>query len=431
MTTLNVSDIHATRSQKITDSSLSAVMLAGIAWIAIWLGINSGLEFLMEIPVDMLGWIHFVRTLLPLLILLFILPTLFSSRFSDEFPGATQLWLLYGLIGAAMSILSPEPMQALYWAGCYLAVFAGMSLYLRSGDPLRRAVQLNYLSWFVAAIFLGALMYLARGILFTGAGFDITAYSAHAKMPVALDMAMSRSSGMARFAAIPGVVCFIMIWTARGWRKIPFIAMTCGSAYLIWAFQSRGAMIGFAAAIAFAMLFLGRTPRYIGICLIVLLVAVGMGEIVSQDTYDQIVQHITRGQNTEQVQTMNGRTELWDSAWQFALHNPLGRGAQADRMFIGEHVHNTYLYALLESGFAGAILFAAGLAWAWLMFLRAVRSDVPDELGQRALLIQIGALLAFFTVRSIPEVSGAMYGVDLMVMLPALAYLSLLDRQIS
>jgi len=52
-----------------------------------------------------------------------------------------------------------------------------------------------------------------------------------------------------------------------------------------------------------------------------------------------------------------------------------------------------------------------------------------DQLGQRVFLIQAGGVLAFFTVRSIPEVCGAMFGVDLMVMLPVLAYLGLLGQQ--
>jgi O-antigen ligase len=328
-------------------------------------------------------------------------------------------------------VMSSEPWPAAYWAACYLSAFVVLSVYLNSDQPLARAMQLNYLSWIIAAIFLSILMYLAREILFTGEGLDVTAYNAHSRMPMVAEMAMSRASGMARFAAVPGVVCFVMIWVARGWRKIPFIIISSISGYLIWAFQSRGAMVGFAAAMAFAMLFLGRVPRNIGICAMILLGVIASGRIVSDETYQQLVQHVTRGQDENQVETMNGRTDLWENAWQFSLQNPLGRGPQADRFFIGDHVHNTYLYALMEAGFVGVALFAAGLGWAWIMFFRAVWSDVPGELGHRAFLIQVGAILMFFTVLSIPEVCGSLYGVDLMVMLPAVAYLGLLDRRIA
>jgi O-antigen ligase len=430
MTTLNIPALKP-RESAAAPRWLGAGAITALAWIAIWLGINSGPEVLAQMPTDALGWAHFLRTLAPLLVLMIFLPTVLSRRFGEEFPGAAKLWVIYGLIGAAMSVLSAEPWQAAYWAGCYLSAFLGVAIYLQSPQPLRRAVQLNYLSWIIAAVFLAALMYIARGILFTGEGLSVTAYSAYTRMPVVADMAMSRSSGMARFAAIPGVVSLVMLWAARGWRKIPFAAIAAGSIYLVWAFQSRGAMIGFAAGTAFAMLFLGRWPRFIGIALMVLMLAIGSGRIVSEDTYEQIMKHVGRGQDTEQLETLTGRTRSWEDAWQFALDNPLGRGAQADRFFIGEHVHNTYLYALMESGFVGAALFVMGLGWAWMMFFRAVWSDVPDELGHRAFLIQVGAILMFFTVRSIPEVCGAMYGVDLMVMLPAVAYLGLLDRRIA
>ena len=39
----------------------------------------------------------------------------------------------------------------------------------------------------------------------------------------------------------------------------------------------------------------------------------------------------------------------------------------------------------------------------------------------------VGAILVFFTVRSIPEVSGAMFGIDLLILVPALAYLGVLS----
>ena len=69
-----------------------------------------------------------------------------------------------------------------------------------------------------------------------------------------------------------------------------------------------------------------------------------------------------------------------------------------------------------------------GLVWTWILFFRAILRKTADQLGQRVILIQAGGVLAFFTVRSIPEVCGAMYGVDLMVMVPILAYLGILNQ---
>jgi len=41
-------------------------------------------------------------------------------------------------------------------------------------------------------------------------------------------------------------------------------------------------------------------------------------------------------------------------------------------------------------------------------------------------LIQVGGVLAFFTLRSIPEVCGSNYAVDYLVMLPAVLYVHVL-----
>jgi hypothetical protein len=105
---------------------------------------------------------------------------------------------------------------------------------------------------------------------------------------------------------------------------------------------------------------------------------------------------------------------------------------QADRYLLRDfldHVHNTYLYALLSAGGLGTAAFVGGLVWAWLLLLRSIRSTVltrsppSDPFVYEAL-----GILTFFTVRSIPEVSGALFGVDYMLMLPVLAYLGLLDQ---
>ncbi len=74
----------------------------------------------------------------------------------------------------------------------------------------------------------------------------------------------------------------------------------------------------------------------------------------------------------------------------------------------------------------GLVPFVLGLGWAWWAAWRAYASNLPAQLGQQAHFAQAVGILAFFTLRSIPEVSGAMSSVDLMVMLPAIAYLAAL-----
>lgn len=418
---------HATPKQR----WLAAGTVPMLAWVILWLGINSSPEVLIQTPYNTLDWLHWLRTVAPLLILFTFTPVVLWQHGEQVLPRATKLWLAYGLVGTATCLLSPEPLAAAYWAACYLAVFAGMAAYLNGPDRLRRAIQLNWLTWTIAICFLIVLLFLARDALSTGEDVAISAYSINTRVPEVLGMPMSRASGMARFAAVGAVVSFVLVWRTRSWQRMACVitAMICG--FLVWLFQSRGAMIGLGAAVAFVMLFCGKWPRAVGITLLIVLALAAAGRLVSEERYSQIMSHLTRGQDPEAMLSMSGRTRVWQHAWEFALANPLGAGPQADRFFLDEHVHNTCLYALMEAGFLGAALFMAGLAWAWIMFFRAVASDMTDLLGQRTTLIQVGAVLAFFTIRGIPEVSGAMYSVDLMLMLPALAYLGLMDRLIS
>jgi O-antigen ligase len=136
-----------------------------------------------------------------------------------------------------------------------------------------------------------------------------------------------------------------------------------------------------------------------------------------------------RGQDTGEFYSMTGRTRAWENGWYEAMKSPIiGWGPQADRMLIGEHVHNTYLYTVMTSGFIGGIAFAGGLLYAWYLFIKMLSRGVADRFGQKTFFIQAGGILAFFTVRSIPEVSGAMFGIDTMLVIPVLAYLTVLNK---
>ena len=193
--------------------------------------------------------------------------------------------------------------------------------------------------------------------------------------------------------------------------------------------QSRGAILGFGFALSFVMLFFGKKTRALGIFLGILIGLLLFTNVIPEDFVQFQTERFMRGQDTEEFYSLTGRTRAWDHGWYEAMKSPIiGWGPQADRMLIGEHVHNTYLYALMTSGFIGAFFFAGGLIYAWLIFFKLLRAGVPDRLDQKTFFIQIGGILAFFTVRSIPEVSGAMFGIDTMLLLPVLGYLAVLNR---
>ena len=403
-----------------------------VVWIALWFSMNTGPWVFRYTPQGTLAWLHAIRATFPLFIAAGCAAFALSraSAVARMYPGPLKLWFAYGFIGLLAGFGLDEPSSSAYWAVAYLAGFGVIAMISASRDPLEDCLALNRLTWIVTTAFLLTLVVLARDTLVEGSGWEMSGYGQLGKTPEVAGMAMSRSSGMARFAAVPGIVAFTLLWEAKGLRKLLWAVPFAGSAFLIYIMQSRGAIFGFAGSLVFVAWFLSRRTRVIGIIAIAMLVfALAINAIP-----EEIISHLTRGQDVQQMESMTGRTRAWANAWEEIAKSPLsllwGYGFQSDRMLIGEHVHNTYLYALMTGGFVGAGLFIAGLVWTWWLMFRAMKSRVAEALGQKRFLIQAGGILAFFTIRSIPEVCGANFAVDLLVMLPILAYVSILCRRI-
>lgn len=404
---------------------------AALLWISLWASINSGPWVLSKDPVELLDWVHYIRTVLPFIFLFLVASNSLRNRNekSFSFPLPVKLWLLYCLIGLLSTILSPEPGDAIYWALCFLLVIAGVHLSISRTAPIVDAIRLNYLTWTINTVFLVTMILIARDVLIVSTTTGLTGYGLVGRMPDVMDMAMSRSSGISRFAAVPGIVAFAFLWHGPMIRKMLWAVVFILSSSLIYFMQSRGAIFAYGFAVSFILLFQGRTFRNFGAVLLIIFGFLLFTDLSSNQHFNHIAQHIFRGQSTEEFLNMSGRTRAWENAWEWIWGSPFfGWGFQADRFLIYEHVHNTYLYTLLTAGFLGTAAFAGGLALTCFQFFRVLRKKIGDAV-LRIHLIQCAGILAFFTMRSIPEVSGAMFSVDLMVMLPAMTFISLMERQ--
>lgn len=399
--------------------------------IMVWFGIDTGPWVLREEPAGLLGWIHAIRTVFPIIVLSLatIIGLARRKQAGRVFSAPVKLWLVYGVVGLFSCIFSPMPLDAAYWAIAYLSVFAAIKLFLQCPDALERAVYLNYLSWLITGMVLAFLYIMARHVMFVQTPLGLSGYGYIAIMPTIVEMSMSRSTGMARFAAIPGIISFVFLWRGGGRKRLFWLALFVASSILIYLMQSRGAFFGFCSALAFVMLFLGRRTRIAGAILLIFFLLFLYSDIIPEQLVGNVTAFILRGQDTDELAALTGRTVTWNLGWEEVKESPIfGWGFQADRFLLGQHAHNAYLYALMTSGFVGATAFVGGLIWVWVIFLRVLRRRTADRLGQKVFLIQVGGILAFFTVRSIPEVSGAMFGIDLMLMVPVMAYLGILNR---
>ena len=403
-------------------------------WVLLWLGVNTGPWAVRQSPTSLIALFHYARTVLPAFILIvcsvLILHQGIRLRKGDLMQGPLRLWLIYGLLGLIVGCVeSPKPLDASYWAIVYLCAFVCAKSFLQDKNLLSKAVFLNYLTWILTTIVLVSLIIFSREVLFIDTRWGLSGYGVVERVGTVSGMAMSRSSGMARFAAVPALVAFVLLLGGKGFKRVAWAMAFAGSLSLVYLMQSRGAILGVGFAVGFILVLLGKRTRIIGGLFLIVFGFFTLSETIPEKRIEFEKERFYRGISEERLYTLTGRTLVWKLAWQRIKEAPiLGYGPQSDRWLLKAHVHNTYLYAMLQGGVIGASAFAGGLIWAWVLFFKAILRKTADKLGQRVFLIQAGGILAFFTVRSIPEVSGAMFGVDFLVMLPILAYLTILDQ---
>jgi hypothetical protein len=126
---------------------------------------------------------------------------------------------------------------------------------------------------------------------------------------------------------------------------------------------------------------------------------------------------------------LTGRTEVWKRGIDQFLETPiLGMGFNADRLVLGAHMHNSYLQALIQTGLLGAIPFSAAIIYAWILLWRLVRKINEITPTRKHLVIQAAGILAFLSVRTITESTGAFFGVDWLLLAPVFLYLQIVGR---
>jgi O-antigen ligase len=108
-----------------------------------------------------------------------------------------------------------------------------------------------------------------------------------------------------------------------------------------------------------------------------------------------------------------------------------GRGQWTDRLVIFEHVHNSFLQALLNGGIVGATPYFASWIAGWILFFRLRNKWNWLSKEDRLCLLESGAVMMFFTVRAIPETTTASFAVDLMVMVAIYVYFEALTLDVA
>ena len=130
--------------------------------------------------------------------------------------------------------------------------------------------------------------------------------------------------------------------------------------------------------------------------------------------------------------TFSGRTMIWSTSWKLFNQSPvLGSGFHADRLIMGQHVHNSYIHSLVQTGVVGGIPFMAALGFTIILLVRVLRNLSRVPTVHRHLVIQTSGVLATLMLRTIFESTGAFYGVDWLILAPSMLYLQVINSHLN
>ena len=388
------------------------MIAALILWGMAWGGVFTGLYNLVPAPSlsDPLAVFQGARALLPIaaayVCVLWALATRSRFRF-----GWTSLgfFVYYAALGLGTSIFfSPDPVTALYWGSAYLAPLLVTWFVIERPEPLpilRTILRLN--GAIVVALLLAVLPEAYRFGFGRSTRFEIY------HMPFGLGEV--RANGVGRYALIVLILAGASLAVSTSKKRFLWLPLALPAVFILMQTQSRSALLGLAVAGMLFVVIRGVDLRF--------LVA---GPAAAYVIWVSGVTWRAKGALSSLV-FLTGRDNTWKKGLERIGESPFfGWGFHADRLLINEeHMHNSYLHAGIQAGVLGALLFAAGVVvlWAFLwksgVLGRIREAAAPD----RALLAQAVLVLGFLSARSIFESTAAFYGVDLLLFVPAVAYI--------
>jgi O-antigen ligase len=386
--------------------------LISFLWLCIWSGLfsdlsNLGSPRLFSNPV---AFIQGMRSIAPLLAgFIGILLLVGSGRKIALFKNTLGFLLAYCLIGLLSSLfMSPDIGVALYWGGMYLSPL--LVVLFSEGqenalDCVRRLTIISYAVIFILFLFcVPQTLDMVRGRM---------PFTQFFEMPFGIGQV--RVNGVGRYALIVAIVSFIRLNFARKKTKVFWIGFV-GMALIMMAYtRSRTTLLGLAvASLLFAYVQKVDWRFFVA------------GPVAAYVLWVSGYKWRAQ-QNVEKLLTLTGREYTWERGLKMVGQSPLfGWGFHSDRLLLNsEHMHNSYLHAAIHAGILGALLFAAGIISIWVLmfrsgFLRHLKyQGGPDK----PFLLESVLLVGYLSSRSLFESTAAFYGVDLLVFLPAVAYI--------
>ncbi|MBE3111940.1 MAG: O-antigen ligase family protein [Acidobacteria bacterium] len=388
------------------------MILSLVLWFMAWGGVFTGIYNLTPLPSihDPLAFFQGARALLPVMAVYFCLLWALAAKARFRF-GLTSLGFLcyYGTLGLLASVFySPDKVTAIYWGSAYLAPLLAAWFITERPDPLpilRTILRLNG-----AIIILLMLAVLPEAYRF---GFGRATRFEIYMLPFGLGEV--RANGVGRYALIVLIIAFANLATSSGKKRLLWLSLTIPALFILMQTQSRSALLGLAVVSMLFVLIRGINLRF--------LVA---GPVAAYAIWVSGFTWRAKGEFSSLV-FLTGRDSTWQKGLTQIGHSPFfGWGFHADRLLLdSEHMHNSYLHAGIQAGLIGTLLFAAAVAvlWAFLWKSGVIRRIRAVEGPDQALLMQSVLILGFLSARSFFESTAAFYGVDLLLLVPAVCFI--------
>jgi O-antigen ligase len=387
------------------------MMFTSVLWLLVWGGMFTGIYNLQGLGLsDPLSLFQALRALFPLGAVYLSLMWMLVKRPGSAFLRMPAGFLFaYFAVGAVSSVfLSPNRMTALYWAGEYVAPMLVIWVAMEMPDPLAKLRKILALNNIIVILISFALL---PDLIRVG-GSD-QRFSQFYRLPFKLgDM---RANGVGRFALVTIIIAFTYLICRKGRSKLFWGILLLPALFMLAQTRSRTSLLGLAIASALLVLILGIDWRF--------LLA---GPSAAYLIYLSGIKWRLHG-HVEKLMFLTGRDYTWRRGLTQIEHSPfLGWGFHADRLMLNsEHMHNSYLHSAIHAGIIGAALFLAAIVAVWILILRSNlmkrirRVEGPDL----PLLMQSVLIIGFLTGRSFFESTAAFYGVDLLLLVPAMAFI--------
>jgi O-antigen ligase len=390
------------------------MILPAFLWALVWSGMYSDVskfrwDALLRTPV---GFVLDLRPFLPLLAMLFCALILVrSGRLSlTLWKGPLMALAAYGLLGGLFFFLSPDPFLSLYWAGLFFSVVFVAWTLVNGEDPERSVKALMDVN--IAVIIVLVLFYLAGPLwpILRGA-HNPRLY----KLPFGLGI--QTANGVGRFAGVLALVSLSRFRQAEFIKKSIWGVLLLVSVASLALSESRTAILGF---IVGSLLIVLANRRFNWLIVMV--------PAIFYFLYEAWFVWRFKG-SFENAFFLTGRETTWRKALGLAIQSPLfGHGFHADRLMLeGEHVHMAYLHSLIQSGILGAICFTGAVVGLGMIIVKKgiIQRTARTQGQENLLLTESLAIFGFLVARSFFESTAAFYGVDLLFLVPCMAYIQI------